>query len=163
MESVPHHNGIEAWRLLNFQYDPKTDARLTSLVLNIIGHKSKGKDVQAGLVLWEGQLLALDWGHQETLSPKIKRAHLMNVLPTSVQTRVLEHVDRLKTYKEVREKVVTLCHNIDDADIGNVDDVDNSRDFWEGWWQDDFGWHEPEVPGGLHPAGDDPDTKAWRT
>ena len=39
VESVPHSNGIEAWRLLNFQYDPKTDARLTSLVLGIIGHK----------------------------------------------------------------------------------------------------------------------------
>ena len=67
----------------------------------------------------------------------------------------MEHLDRLKTYKEVRETVVTLCHNIDDADIGNVDDANESRDSWEGWWQDDLGWHEPEVPGGLHPAGDD--------
>ena len=47
----------------------------------------------------------------------------MNVLPNSIQTRVVEHLDRLKTYKEVRGKVVSLCHNLDDADIGNVDDA----------------------------------------
>lgn len=157
MESVPHFNGIEAWRLMIFQYDPKTDARLTYLVLSIIGHKIKGEDVQVGLVLWKAQLLALERDHQETLSPKIKRAFLMNVLPTGIQTRVMEHLDRLKTYREVREKVVTFCHNVDDADIGNVDDVNYSRDSWEGWWRDDFRWHEPEVPGGLNPAGDDPD------
>ena len=132
------HNGIEAWRLLNLQYDPKTDARLTALVLSIIGHKIKGKDVQSGLVLWEAQLLALERDHQEQLSPKIKRALLMNVLPSSVQTRVMEHLDRLKTYKEVRDKVVSLCHNTDDADIGNVHDAnDSSPDLWEVWWQDD--------------------------
>ena len=50
VESVPHFNGIEVWRLLNSQYDPKTDARLTALVLSMIGHKIKGNDIQAGLV-----------------------------------------------------------------------------------------------------------------
>ena len=43
VESVSHFNGIEAWRLLNLQYGPKTDARLTALVLNITGHKIKGQ------------------------------------------------------------------------------------------------------------------------
>ena len=41
VESVPLHNGGEAWRLLNNWFDPKTDARLTSLVLGIIGYKIK--------------------------------------------------------------------------------------------------------------------------
>ena len=71
VESVGRYNGVEAWRFLNFQFNPKTDARLTTLVLNIIGHKIKGKDVQAGLVLWEAQMLALERDRQETLSPKI--------------------------------------------------------------------------------------------
>ena len=107
--------------------------------------------------------MALERGHQETLCPKIKRAFLMNVLPTGIQTRVMEHLDRLKTYREVHEKVVTLCHNVDDAEIGNVDDVNDSRDSWEDWWQDDFGWHGPEVLGGLNPAGAIQTSKAWPT
>ena len=49
----------------------------------------------------------------------------MNALPTSVQTRVMEHLDSLKTYKEAREKVVAICHNIEEAYIGNVDDAND--------------------------------------
>ena len=45
VESVPCHNGGEAWRLLSLQFDPKTDARLTNLFLSVIGHKIKGKYV----------------------------------------------------------------------------------------------------------------------
>ena len=107
--NVANYNGVEAWRLLNFQFDPKTDARLTSLALSIVGHKIKGKDVQAGLVLWEAQVLALDRDHKETLSPKVKRALLKNVLPTAMQARVMEHLDRLKTYAEVCEKIISRC------------------------------------------------------
>ena len=59
MESVPDYNGLEAWRLLAKQFDPKTDARLTHLVMNIIGHKIKGKNIQAGLITWESWLLQL--------------------------------------------------------------------------------------------------------
>ena len=104
VENTPANNGVEAWRQLNHRLDPKTDARLTSLVLTIAGYKIKGKDMQAGLVLWESQLLALERDHKESLSPKVRRALLMNILPTSMQSRVMEHLDRLKTYGEVRER-----------------------------------------------------------
>ena len=76
VESVPDYNGLEAWRLLAKQFDPKTDARLTNLVMSIIGHKIKGKNVQAGLIAWEGWLLQLQRDHHEDLSEKIKRAFL---------------------------------------------------------------------------------------
>ena len=156
VDGVPHHNGGEAWRLLAKQFDPKTDARLTNLVMSIIGHKIKGKDVQAGLITWEAQLLQLERDHAETLSEKIKRAFLMNVLPNALQGRVMEHLDRLKTYKEVREKVVSLCSNLEDTDIGVLEDPPlaggydstgdgENHDDWEGWWMDDNdGWHAPE-------------------
>ena len=85
VENTPSNNGVEAWRLRNFQFDPKTDAGLNWLVLSIVGYKIKGKDVQAGLVSWEAQLLALERGHKETLSPKVRRALLMNVLPAAMQ------------------------------------------------------------------------------
>ena len=68
VESVPLSNGGEAWRLLNKWFDPKTDARLTSLVLSIIGYKIKGKDVHAGLVQWESQVMTLFRDHKEELS-----------------------------------------------------------------------------------------------
>ena len=73
-------NGIEAWRLLNKRYDPQTDARLTALILAIVGYKIKGKDIQSGLVQWEQQILSLERDHKEVLSAKIRRALLMNIL-----------------------------------------------------------------------------------
>ena len=53
-------NGCDAWRLLNKRYDPQTDARLTALIMAIVNFKIKGKDIQAGLVQWEQQILALE-------------------------------------------------------------------------------------------------------
>ena len=77
----------------------------------IVNFKIKRKDIQSGLVQWEQQILALEQDHQEKLSPKLRRAFLMNVLPSWMQNKILEHLDRLKTYAEVREKVVALCHS----------------------------------------------------
>ena len=75
-----------------------------SLVLNIVEFKiAKGQDVQGGLVQWESLLLSLHRDHKGNLSPKMRRALLMNILPTSIQSRMMEHLDRLKTYAEVRE------------------------------------------------------------
>ena len=74
----------------------------------------------------------------------------MNVLPASMQSRIMEHMDRLKTYKEVRDKVVTLSRNSEDAaDIGNLDDSQAggllAAGEWGGWWQNEnLGWHGPE-------------------
>ena len=95
--------------------------------------------MQAGLVQWESQLLALERDHKEVLSPKVKRAFLMNVLPAAMQNRVMEHLDRLKNYAEVREKIVALCQTasgLDEADCGQV----------EHDWQDGCGgnWQEED-------------------
>ena len=102
-------NGCEAWRLLSRRYGSQTDARLTSLILALVGFKiTKGQGVQAGLVQWESQLLALERDQKESLSPKIRRTLLMNILSAAVQDRILEHLDRLVDYGQAREKVVSL-------------------------------------------------------
>ena len=46
----------------------------------------------------------LEQDHEEKLSPKLRRAFLMNVLPSWMQGKVMEHLDRLNTYDEVRER-----------------------------------------------------------
>ena len=115
-------NGIEAWRLLCQRYDPHTDARLTRMILTIVNHKIRGKDVQTGLVHWEQMLLSLEQDHGESFSPKVRRALLMNVLPSWLYNKILEHLDRLKTYGEVREKIVSLCHSCaEGAELNLVD------------------------------------------
>ena len=72
---------------------------------------------------WEQQILELEQDHQEQLSPKLRRALLMNVVPSWMQNRIMEHLDRLKTYGEVREKVVALCQTCN----ADVPDCNHSR------------------------------------
>ena len=120
---------------MNKRYDPQTDARLTALILAIVAYKIKGKDIQSGLVQWEQQILSLERDHKEVLSAKIRRALLMNILLAWMQGRVMEHLDRLKTYAAVRGKVVALYQTIGGAepDVHQV----------EPQWQQEF-WPEEE-------------------
>ena len=60
------------------------------------------------LVRLETMCLSRGRDHAEKLSPKIRRALLLNILPSALQSRILEHLDRLVDYAQVREKVVSL-------------------------------------------------------
>ncbi len=51
------------------------------MILSIANFKIKGKDIQSGLVQCEQLILSLEQDH-EKLSPKLRRAFLMNVLPS---------------------------------------------------------------------------------
>ena len=78
---------------------------LISLVSFKIG---KGQGVPSELARWETMLLSLERDHAEKLSPKIRRGLLLNILLSSLQPRILEHLNRLVDYAQVREKVVSL-------------------------------------------------------
>ena len=82
------------------------------------------QDVQSGLVKWDTMMLALERDHNEKLSPKIRRALLLNILPKALQSRILEHLDRLPDYTQVFEKVVSLVQsqrNPDAMDCSLID------------------------------------------
>ena len=94
------------------RFGPQTDARFVMLLIGVISVKIGAKqDVQSGLVKWEAMLLSLERDHNEKLSPKIRRAFLLNILPASLQSRLMEHLDRLTDYKEVRHKIVSLVQS----------------------------------------------------
>ena len=101
--------GIEAWRQLSRRFDLQIDARLASLIMNIIGYKiGKTQDIQASLVSWEAALLSLHRDQKEEFSPRIRRALLLSIMSHAVQTKMLEHLDMLTTYQHVRDKIVSL-------------------------------------------------------
>ena len=104
--------GVEAWRQLLMRFNPQTDARFVLLLISVIKFQIGPKqDVQSGLIKWEGLLLSLEKDHNEKLSPQIRRALLLNILPNALQSRLLEHLDRLTDYKEVRDKIVSLVQS----------------------------------------------------
>lgn len=105
--NVTERQGIEARRQLGKRFDLQTTARFALLLISLVSFKTgKGQDVQSELVGWETMLLSLERDHAEKLSLKIRRALLLNILPSALQSRILEHLDRLIDYGQVREKVV---------------------------------------------------------
>ena len=100
-------NGCEAWRLLNKFFDPQTDQRLTKSIMEVINYKVRGKDIQAGIIDWEQQVSSLTKDHGINLDPKLLRALLMNIMPKWMSDKILEHLDRLPSYGEVREKIIS--------------------------------------------------------
>ena len=105
-----------------------------------VNFKIKGKDIQSGLVQWEQLILSLEQDHEEKLSPKLRRAFLMNVLPSWMQGKVMEHLDRLKTYAEVRGKVVSLCHTCS-GDVPDCNQLENPE--WQNEYEEEWNEEEP--------------------
>ena len=127
--------GIEAWRQLVKRFDPQTDGTFAALLISLVSFKiTKTQDVQSELVRWETILMSVERDHSEKLSPKIRRALLVNILPASPQSRVFEHLDRLVDYAQVREKVVTLVQGQKNPDAMEANNV----------YEEDYRWTEEE-------------------
>ena len=87
---------------------PQTDQRLTKAIMDVANYKIKGKDIQGGIIEWEQLVHSLTTDHQISLDAKLLRAFLMNILPKWMGDKVMEHLDRLLTYHEVRGKAIAL-------------------------------------------------------
>ena len=58
--------------------------------------------------IWEQLVTSLTTDHSVKLDAKLLRAFLMNILPKWMGDKVMEHLDRLLTYNEVRGKAIAL-------------------------------------------------------
>ena len=98
---------------------------MASLIISITGYKiGKTQDIQAALVTWEAALLSLLRDHKEEFSPRIQRALLLGIMPQAIQTKLLEHLDRLTMYRQVREQIVSLVQisrGPDEMDCSQLD------------------------------------------
>ena len=145
-------NGCEAWRLLNHYYNPQTDQRLTKSIMDVINFKITGKEIQGGIIEWEQLVSSLTKDHAIKLDPKLLRAFLMNILPKWMYGKVLEHLDRLPTYAEVREKVISLSQN--QGGEPPVQQVDTQPTPWGPTGYDEasgYNWQWVDNPVGLPP------------
>ena len=109
-QAVMNENGLETWRVLSKRYNPMTPMRGIQLMLKTVvpGRIKKGEDVQAKINKWEGYVNALQRDYKETVSDMMKIGILIHMMPEDLQDHVLQHADRLREYKLVKEKVVNL-------------------------------------------------------
>ena len=109
-QAVIGENGLEVWRRLTRRYNPLTPMRGLQLMLRVMvpGKVKKGEDVQGFISKWEGLMNTLERDYGEQVSDMARIGILISMMPEDLQDTILQHADRLKEYRLVKEKVVNL-------------------------------------------------------
>ena len=139
-QSVVGENGLEVWRLLKKRYDPKTTLRNLQLWLKIMnpGKVKKSQDFLAQVNRWEFwvNMLKRDYGQEVTETARVGLLILM--APDELQGTVLEHADRLREYRQIKEKMVMLLDASGQLKDPNAMDIGYSGE--EDWtWETELG------------------------
>jgi hypothetical protein len=127
-QTVPEENGYEVWRLLHKRYNPMTPMRGIQLMLKVMnpGKVQKNQDVQTFVNKWESMVYALERDYRENVSDRMRIGILIRMMPDDLQDVILQHADRLKDYKLVKEKAINLIdarerlRDPDAMDVGHI-------------------------------------------
>lgn len=109
-QTVIGENGLEVWRRLSRRYNPMTPMRGMQIMLKVMLPPKIGKnqDVHAQVNKWEGLINTLERDYKEVVSDMMKIGLLIHMMPDDLQDTILQHADRLKEYRLVKEKAVNL-------------------------------------------------------
>ena len=103
-------NGLEVWRRLSRRYNPMTTMRGMQVMLKVMLPPKIGKnhDVHAQVNRCESLINILERDYQEKVSDMMKVGLLIHMMPDDLQDTILQHADRLREYRLVKEKAVNL-------------------------------------------------------
>ena len=68
----------------------------------------KNQDVHTLVNKWESLINILEWDYQEKVSDMMKVGLLIPLMPDDLQDTILQHADRLREYRLVKENAVNL-------------------------------------------------------
>ena len=87
--------------------DPLRELQLMLRVM-VLGKITKGQDFQTHVSKWEGCLNKLERDYKEKASDMAKIGILISMAPDDLQDTILQQADRLKEYKQVKDKMAGL-------------------------------------------------------
>jgi len=130
MKAVRDCNGLSAWQALFRKYNPVTFARRLRLLTNVVmpGKIKNCSEVDASIILWEEKVGQLARQFNETLTPSLKTAILINAVPNVVQDHVMSQMtkDNESSYEEVKDIIKRFASRKAEAsgptpmDVGNL-------------------------------------------
>jgi hypothetical protein len=137
-------NGFMAWKHLFERYNPMTPARTLAALMDVL-NPPKHTDISLipkAIELWTMKVNILEKDHKEELSPNMKKAVLLSMLPMDLQDLIYQNAETAKTYEETRDKIKAivnnrLCRNLKTGvpmDIGQVTGK-NGEDFTNDEWE----------------------------
>ena len=103
-------NGLEVWRRLMNRFNVMTPMRGLQIMLKDMMPPKIGKqqDVHGMVNKWEGLVHVLERDYKENISDMMKIGILIHMMPEELQDSILQHTDKIKEYKLVKEKAVNL-------------------------------------------------------
>ena len=121
-------NGAEGWRRLAKRYSPSTPLRAMQLLLQVVnpGKVKHLKDVPGLIDRWEIKVLALERDFKESLSPRMKAAILISMLPADLQDSLVQNAEKYHEYPSAKEKVLSIVEakmSMRDPDAMDVDNL----------------------------------------
>ena len=134
-QMVKDENGFEVWRLLNKRFCPNTPMRGLQLMMRVMapGKIVKGNDIQMYINRWEANVSALERDYNEKVSDRMKIGIIIKMVPDDLQDAILQHADRLKEYRLVKEKVIALVDaraRLKDPDAMDTSALDDYDAMW---------------------------------
>jgi hypothetical protein len=129
LQGIPDQNGLEVWRTLSKRFNPITPFKCMMLFRKIVSMKlKKGEDMQTSVAKWEMHINNLERDHGEKMSDKIKMALMVQMLPDDIQRTIIQHMDRMENYRQVKDKLIGLVQSSATLKDDDAMDVDNLAD-----------------------------------
>ena len=137
IKGVPEQNGAEAWRLLVARFDAKTIGKEMLLARKCVNPpKVKApKDLPGAIDKWEDDVRRLEVEYEEKLGDGLKRAILIEMLPTTLTEGVMVRLKPGEKYPDVKDMV--LAYVATKVDFGGPAPMDCSNVNQGNWGDED--------------------------
>ena len=143
-ENVEEMNGLEVWRVLQRECNPRSPAMVLRALSELVtpkksmSDKTLGKDIDE----WEVKVKKVLTDHGERLGEKLKIAIVTAMCPGNMVETIYQHVTDKTTYVEFRTKVKALA--MARVAIQGPQSMDSPLDVNLGEWEDDT-WSNPNA------------------
>jgi hypothetical protein len=106
-------NGFMAWKALYARYSPMSPAKTLALLMEIMS-PPKHKDVSLimkSMDIWTLKMNTLEKEHGEKLSPNMKKAVMLSMLPMDLQDMIYQNAESTQSFEEIQSKVKAIVNN----------------------------------------------------
>jgi hypothetical protein len=139
MQGVRDMDGVSAWQKLHKKYNAKTVARTMMQMMQVMSPPKvkEQKALVSAIEKWEAKVkdMEQEYGDEIIFTNIAKMSIFTSMCPDGIQDIILQQVEAMKTYRELRDKVVSITSNrVAMADgpvpmeIGNVENEEEEQD-----------------------------------
>ena len=144
VKTVEDLNGAESWRLLTARFDPKTIGKPVLLARRCVNPPkvNQAKDLPGAIDRWEDDVRRIQNVYKEPLGEGLKRAILVEMLPSTLIEGVMARLKQDDTYDSVKDMVLDYVSTRVDSGGPQSMDCSNFNNYDDTSTPDEPSWME---------------------